>query len=183
MYHHHLYVYLGGPNTAKTTTTTLETHPCVSGEPFLLEDHGPTCVAPNWAVDTTQNATQTPESPTSVQAIHTKTTAGTGAATATVNRVPRAPLDNVRKRLSALRRLHASHQDPLPSVTIQVTINHTAKIVGRGGSTLLLSARDGFKEGVSLVRGCVGLSTAVYKLRLVNLINITQRRPRCPPPP
>ena len=156
MYHHHLYVYLGGPNTAKTTTTTL----------------GPTCVAPNWAVDTTQNATQTPESPPSAQAIHTKTTAGTGAATATVNRVPRAPLDNVRKRLSALRRLHASHQDPLPSVTIQVTINHTAKIVGRGGSTLLLSARDGFKEGVSLVRGCVGLSTAVYKLRLVNLINI-----------
>ena len=110
--------------------------------------HAPACVAPNWAVDTIQNTIQTPESPTSVQAIHTKTTAGTGAATATVNRVPRAPLDNVRKRLSALRRLHASHQDPLPSVTIQVTINHTAKIV-QGGSTLLLSARDDDKKDVS----------------------------------
>ena len=128
MYHHHLYVYLGGPNTAKTTTTTLETHPCLSGEPFLLEDHGPTCVAPNWAVDTTQNATQTPESPTAVQAIHTKTTAGTGAATATGGCPPDVRLDNVRKRSSSA--------------------------LGSGGSTLLSSARDdvGKEDEVSLVR-------------------------------
>ena len=175
---------------AKTTTTTLQKpRMCpvsCSGEPtenLVFEGHAPTCVASVApAVDTTQNAAQTPESPPLVQAIHTKTTAGTGAATATVNRVPRAPLDNVRKRLSALRRLHASHQDPLPSVTIQVTINQTAKIVGQGGSTLLLKARDGFKEGVSLVRGCVGLSTAVYKLKLVSW---TSRRdvPDAPPPP
>ena len=153
MYHHHLYVYLGGPNTAKTTTTTLETHPCLSGEPFLLEDHGPTCVAPNWAVDTTQNATQTPEPSPSVQVIPTKTTAGTGAATATVNCPLGVPLDDlldpVLKRLSALQRLHASHQSLLHSVAIQVTINHTAKIVGQGGSTLLLSARDDDKKDVS----------------------------------
>ena len=123
---------------------------------FDGQQHAPSCVhvAPNWAVDTIQNTAQTPEPSPSVQVIPTKTTAGTGAATATVNCPLGVPLlddllDPMLKRLSALQRLHASHQSLLHSVAIQVTINHTAKIVGQGGSKLLLSARDDDNEDVS----------------------------------
>ena len=151
----YLHVYLDGLNTAKNTTTTLQhTRMCPvsrNGEEnhFDGQQHAPSCVAPNWAVDTIQNATQTPEPPISVQVIPTKTTAGTEATAATVDHPLGATLDNVRKRLSDLRRFHASHQDFLHSVTIQVTINHTAKIVGQGDSTLLLSARGDDKKDVS----------------------------------
>jgi hypothetical protein len=147
---------------AATTTTTLQhTRVCpvsCPGEPTEMNNlilfeghHAPACGA---SIDTIQNAAQTPEPPRSVLVIPTKTTAGTGVAAATVDRPPGAPLDTpdpVSKRLSALRHIRTSRQDPLHSVTIQVTINHTTKIVGQGGSTLLLSARDDNKEDVSLV--------------------------------
>ena len=164
---------------AEAKTTALQ-HPRVCpiscpGEPtenLIFEGHASACahvalVAS--AVDTIQDAAQTPEPPRSVLVIPTKTTAGT----ATGGRPPGVPLDMsipdpVVKRFSALRRLDTSHQDPLNSVTIQVTINHTTKIVGQGGSALLPSARDDDKEDVSwgdasvLEYGCVPFSTSTY---------------------